>query len=80
VIAAFVSDRIVESESEMITAARIYDVYTTWAESRGLSPDSKNWFARRLGEQVSFERTMVRRDGDTVRCYEGITIEGLDDE
>jgi hypothetical protein len=36
--------------------------------------ESKNWFARRLGDHIDFERTSEYRDGVTVRCYEGIAL------
>jgi hypothetical protein len=39
-----------------------------------VSIESKNWFARRLGDHIDFERTSEYRDGETVRCYEGIAL------
>lgn len=74
-IAAFASDWIAEVEDERVTTSQVYDAYTEWAEARDLPIESRSWFARRLGEQLSFDRTTVRRDGSTVRCYEGITLE-----
>jgi len=80
-IGAFAMECLVEDEDSTVTTAEVYDAYTDWAEKRGLPTESKNWFARRLGNQVSFERTAVNQAGKTVRCYEGIRLEeGFDDE
>jgi len=74
-IAAFASDCLVEVEDATVTTTDVYEAYKDWAEERDLPVESKNWFARRLGKQVSFERTAKNRDGKTVRCYEGISLE-----
>jgi hypothetical protein len=74
-IAAFASDWIVEAEDATVTTSQVYDAYTEWAEAWDLPVESRSWFARRLGEQLSFDRTTARRDGSTVRCYESITLQ-----
>lgn len=80
-IAAFATECLVEAEDATVTTADVYDTDTDWAEERNLPVESKNWFARRLGKQLSFERTAKNRDGKTVRCYEGISLmEGFGDE
>ena len=57
-----------------VTTGDVYDAYIEWAEARNVSVESKNWFARRLGDHIDFERTSEYRDGVTVRCYEGIAL------
>jgi phage/plasmid-associated DNA primase len=73
-IGAFVSACLVEDEGSTVTTGDVYDAYMEWAEARNVPVESKNWFARRLGDHIDFERTSEYRDGVTVRCYEGIAL------
>ncbi|GAA0682752.1 primase-like DNA-binding domain-containing protein [Natronoarchaeum mannanilyticum] len=73
-VAKFAEDCLRESESGATTSAAVYATYESWAEQHGISPDSKNWFARRLSNHVDFERTVGYRDGSSVRCYEGVEL------
>ena len=73
-IEVFVSARLVQDEGSTVTTGDVYDAYMEWAEARNVPVESKNWFARRLGDHIAFERTSKYRDGETVRCYEGIAL------
>jgi hypothetical protein len=73
-IEAFVSARLVQDEGSTVTTGDVYDAYMEWAEARNVPVESKNWFARRLGDHIDFKRTSGHRDGETVRCYEGIAL------
>jgi len=74
-IGVFAAERLREDGDATVTTAAVYDAYCEWAEDRGLPVESKNWFARRLSNHVSFERTAENRDGTTVRCYVGIDLQ-----
>jgi len=73
-VAQFAKDCLRESESGTTTSAAVYATYESWAEQHDISPDSKNWFARRLSNHVEFERTVEYRDGSSVRCYKGVEL------
>jgi len=73
-IAAFAEECLVDDEEGIVTTTDVYDAYTDRAEERDLPTESKNWFAGRLSDQVTFDRTAVNRDGKTDRCYEGISL------
>jgi len=73
-IGQFASQWIVEDEDGVATSIEVYEVYQTWAKKLDLEPDSKNWFGRRLNNQISFERTTERQDGVPIRCYKGIRL------
>jgi hypothetical protein len=63
-----------ENETDHGVDERTFVAYMEWAEARGVSIESKNLFARRLGDHIDFERTSEYRNGETVRCYEGIAL------
>jgi DNA helicase HerA-like ATPase len=73
-VAQFAEDCLREAESGTTTSAAVYATYESWAEQHDISPDSKNWFARRLSNHVDFERTVEYQDGSSVRCYEGVEL------
>lgn len=74
VVSRFADRYLVEASDSRATAADVYETYKQWAEEHDISPDSKSWFARRLSNQLSFERTTEREDGKPVRYYEGIAL------
>ncbi|ELZ68543.1 conjugation protein [Haloferax prahovense DSM 18310] len=77
VVEQFVTEWIVEDEHSSVPAAEVYSTYEMWAEQHQISPDSKSWFSRRLNNQIVFERSTERRNGEVVRSYNGITLENL---
>ncbi|QOS13389.1 uncharacterized protein HfgLR_20745 (plasmid) [Haloferax gibbonsii] len=77
VVEQFVTEWIVEDEHSSVPAAEVYSTYEMWAEQHQISPDSKSWFSRRLNNQIVFERSTERRNGEVVRSYNGIALENL---
>ncbi|MWV38819.1 conjugal transfer protein [Natrialba sp. INN-245] len=79
-ISAFVDARLRTGEDDSLTPDEVYDAYVMWATNHEISVESKNWFARRLGDHIEFERETVYRDGKTVRCYVGLVLDQAEDQ
>jgi DNA helicase HerA-like ATPase len=75
VVKRFANLYLVEDAESTVAAGEVYEQYEQWAESHDIKPDTKSWFARRLSNHVTFERTTERDNGDPVRYYEGLTFE-----
>ncbi|SDN15724.1 hypothetical protein SAMN04487949_3526 [Halogranum gelatinilyticum] len=74
VVEQFVSEWIVEEGGNSVPAADVYSTYESWAKQHEITPDSPSWFSRRLSNQIEFERTTERHDGEAIRCYKGISL------
>ncbi len=75
VVGRFASLFLTEEPASTVAASTVYDCYEQWAKQHDIDPDGKSWFARRLSNHVDFGRITERRDGDLVRCYEGLQID-----
>uniref|UniRef100_UPI0031B8412C conjugal transfer protein n=1 Tax=Haloprofundus sp. MHR1 TaxID=2572921 RepID=UPI0031B8412C len=75
IVEQFISEWIVEEEGSSVPAADVYSTYESWAKQHDLTLDSPSWFSRRLSNQIEFERTTERHDGEAIRCYKGVSLE-----
>ncbi|MDQ2055955.1 primase-like DNA-binding domain-containing protein [Halobellus sp. H-GB7] len=75
VVERFVDLYLIEDAESSVTSRAVYERYDHWAEQNDLDPDSKSWFARRLSNHITFERTTRRDNGDPVRYYEGLALD-----
>ncbi|WP_245756946.1 helicase HerA domain-containing protein [Halogranum rubrum] len=82
IVGQFISEWIVEEKGSSVPAADVYSTYESWAKQHEITPDSPSWFSRRLSNQIEFERTTERHDGEAIRCYKGISLanRSVDDE
>ena len=74
VVERFADLHLIEDAENSVAAGEVYERYDQWAERNNIEPDSKSWFARRLSNHVTFERTTHRKNGDPVRYYEGLEL------
>ena len=77
-IASFVDACLCTANDGSLTPDEVYAAYAMWASNHGISVESKNWFARRLGDHIEFERETVYQDGKTIRCYTGLALHSED--
>ena len=75
IVERFADLYLIEEAESMVAAGEVYEQYDQWAERNDIEPDSKSWFARRLSNHVTFERTTHRENGDPVRYYEGLALD-----
>ncbi|MFP9193306.1 hypothetical protein ACLI4Q_16880 [Natrialbaceae archaeon A-CW1-1] len=75
VVGRFASLFLSEEPTSTVTASTVYDCYDQWAKQHDIDPDGKSWFGRRLGNHIEFNSITERRDGELVRCYEGIRLD-----
>jgi len=75
VVERFVDLYLIEDAESSVTSRAVYERYDHWAEQNDLDPDGKSWFARRLSNHITFERTTRRDNGDPVRYYEGLALD-----
>ncbi|WIV68789.1 conjugal transfer protein [Natrialbaceae archaeon AArc-T1-2] len=73
-IAAFVDACLCTADDGSLTPDEVYAAYAMWASNHDISVESKNWFARRLGDHIEFERETVYQDGKTTRRYTGLAL------
>ncbi|WP_076610444.1 conjugal transfer protein [Natronorubrum thiooxidans] len=75
VVGRFASLYLTEESTSTVAASTVYDCYEQWAKQHDIDPDGKSWFARRLGNHIELNRITERRDGELVRCYEGLRLD-----
>ena len=75
VVGRFVSLFLSEEPTSTVATSTVYDCYEQWAKQHDIDPDGKSWFARRLGNHIEFNQITERRDGELVRCYEGLKLD-----
>lgn len=73
-IAAFAAARLVEAENHLLRVAEVYDAYTEYAQAHEFAVRNRSQFSRRLKEHLEFTNERKWLDGQTTRCYEGITF------
>ncbi|GGL44530.1 hypothetical protein GCM10009037_29910 [Halarchaeum grantii] len=78
VVAYFARTHLTESPNASERSERVYNVYRSWVEDAGLSPDSKRWFTRRLRNHINFESIVKKQGDETVRHYDGIELTEAD--
>ncbi|MDQ2055284.1 ATP-binding protein [Halobellus sp. H-GB7] len=74
VVKRFADIYLIEDAESTVAAGEVYERYDHWAERNNIEPDTKSWFARRLSNHVTFERTTQRENGDPVRYYVGLAF------
>ncbi|MFP8890598.1 conjugal transfer protein [Natrialbaceae archaeon A-CW2] len=75
VVGRFASLYLTEESTSTVAASTVYNWYEQWAKQHDIDPDGKSWFARRLGNHIELNRITERRDGELVRCYEGLRLD-----
>ncbi|RDI69552.1 type IV secretory system conjugative DNA transfer family protein [Halopelagius longus] len=75
VVERFADLHLIEDAESTVAAGEVYERYEQWAERNDIEPDTKSWFARRLSNHVTFERTTQRENGDPIRYYEGLALD-----
>jgi hypothetical protein len=73
-IALFAQRHLIERSDAVTPVDEVYRAFEDWATAREFPVTSREWFSRRLGDHVSFERDREWIDGDSVRCYTGLEL------
>ncbi|WP_224337934.1 hypothetical protein [Haloprofundus halobius] len=70
----FAKECLVVDEGSAVKSADVYERYQLWAKNHNATVDSKNWFGRRLSNQIDFERVTRHPNGEATVYYSGISL------
>jgi P4 family phage/plasmid primase-like protien len=77
---AFTNECVQEDADGEVEKGRLFDVYREWSRESGAPAKSKSVFSRELYKRTKASDSRVRRGGERLRVYQGVSLTGRGEE